>query len=152
MLLAEWLVANTTEHTPGPWRAVPTNTVAGEVVLVEAVNGERLWCTVASCATFPSKPLDGDERPEPWYGNESLANGRLIADAPAMLALLARALQGGANAYAKEKNVPVAARKLMDDMTALIARHVRTGCAPADAEARVPGLGIYVHLKEREEG
>jgi len=74
---------STTKHTPGPWHNAPWTSHAAISIL--AHTGQRLagqsWPTlIADCA-----PIDG-------YSDNALANARLIAAAPDLLAALRQLL------------------------------------------------------------
>jgi hypothetical protein len=68
-----------TQHTPGPWQHVTTNSTAPDI---RAVSGRAVARTWGACRSNP-KTAEGSQR----RAEEDLANGRLIAAAPDLSAL-----------------------------------------------------------------
>jgi hypothetical protein len=132
----KWLVAYAAEYTPGPWRyddpgdgrasqvvslGVPETATDGPVALTE------LWWRTPDQVAVTDQSLVDYERD---------ANGRLMADAPAMLEVLAEWAEYAQTVEGRSPSHVNKLRSLLRTTGDLIRRHVRLGCVPVDAESR----------------
>lgn len=138
------LLTFTAEYTPGPYHCHAPPERRDGLVFIHATSrriGERSIGAVLRSHAWMRDNLDGVGTDT---DNEQEATGRLWADAPELVALLARwANFGGADgprlgADRQEYESLLAATET------ILRRHVRIGCAPVDAESRQPPLPFCI--------
>lgn len=138
--MANWvqLVEYTAEFSPGPWHVHYPHDTDRPVAFIVSSEPANLFSPVATVpATDQGEERAGRQGSE-WYDPEQFATARLVADAPAMLGMLAVMLNGW-EAYRKSAgDVPQPVRNWIEEASKLVARHVRIGYEPKPAPPVAP--------------
>lgn len=133
-------VCNHSEATPGPWAVRDMPEGADAPYEVWAENCGHLWSAVAAVLKTPTGSQFKD-RDMIWaHDREAAANARLIADAPALLALLAQVADQLDAARVRPMPYSDKWAKLYLRIAEMVRRHVMTyHPAPADPAAPADG-------------
>lgn len=140
-----WLVSHTTEFTPGPWAVTAPGDRDGPMVVsipAEAGTDGESWpiCELWKRNSIPPTELFGVE-----WDRERDANGVLLADAPAMLALLAQWAEQAEATYPVKGRFANSHAALYVATCDVLRRHVSLGVGPhtePERPAPVGGEGV----------
>lgn len=129
------LVDDTAEHAPGAWRLDAPE--AGKVAChpLGLVIRAGTWEPVAAVLPTDGGYVNGSDAGAAYVDHMRDANARLIADAPHLLKLLARAADCMGMVLAPGRRGDAPTSRLQRELAATLARHVTVGPVGVDPPA-----------------